>query len=677
MSKYLVIVESPTKARTISSILGKNYEVVSSMGHIVDLPSRKIGVDVENDFLPSYRVIKGKEKLVAQLRKKAKNKDIIYLATDPDREGEAISWHIQQELLKKKREKKKTTKKTTKKKTVAKEKVFCRVTFHEITKDALEEAFASTTTLDINKVNAQIARRVLDRIVGYSLSPLLWKKIVRGLSAGRVQSVALNFIVQREEEIQNFIPKTTYSIDASFKAGESKFCAKLTKYKGKKIIFESKEEAQKCADELMKETYSVKEITKKETKRRPLPPYTTSLLQQDAFSKLRYSSQKTMMVAQKLYEGIQIDEESVGLITYMRTDSFHVSPKAKSEAKDFITNSFGENYLPEKDHKYKEKKGAQLAHEAIRPTKVSRMPERMAHFLTLDEEKMYNLIWRRFIASFMKEALYENTKAFLLSKSAEFTAEGRKLIFDGFLKITGKKEEDTEEENALPALTKGQQPSLEKLNIVEHTTKPAPHFNDASLVKLLEEKGIGRPSTYAPTIFTLLKRNYINREKGYFVSTELGVNVDKILVKHFPDIIDENFTASMEEQLDEVEEGNIEWKKILIDFYPAFKDNVDKAATLIKKTDVLSDKICPQCGAPLVIKWSRRGKFLSCQKFPECRYAESITTDTTCPDCKEGKLIERRNKRGQYFYGCSKFPDCRYTSRKLPDEQTTDKTNEN
>lgn len=646
MSKYLVIVESPTKARTIFAILGKDYEVTSSMGHVVDLPANKLSVDVEHDFTPIYRVIKGKEKIISQLKNKAEDKEIIYIATDPDREGEAIGWHIRDKLTQEGR-------------------VFYRIVFHEITEDALKEAFNAPGDLDINRVNAQMARRVLDRIVGYNLSPLLWKKIVRGLSAGRVQSVALKFIVEREKEVQKFIPKITYSIEAKFKIGNNSFEAGLDQYKGNKAVFENKDEALRCIEEIKKDVFSVKEIVKKEAKRKPQPPYTTSLLQQDAFSKLRFTSQRTMFIAQKLYEGIQIKDAMVGLITYMRTDSFSVSAKAKGEVKEFITGSFGENYLPKKEYHYKEKKGAQLAHEAIRPTSVYRTPQELENFLTPDEVKLYTLIWKRFSASFMREAVFENTKVFLTSENAQFVAEGKRMIFDGYLKVFGVEEED----NQLPFLNQGDQLILENLEVKEHSTKPPARFNDASLVKILEEKGIGRPSTYAPTIFTLLQRNYIRREKGVFIPTDLGIKVSELLVSYFPIVMNESFTASMEEKLDEVEEGKIEWQNILRDFYPQFKENVDKAGTLIQKEVIVSDKICPQCNSPLIFKWSKKGRFLSCKDFPKCKYAESITTGVTCPGCKEGLLIERRNKRGQSFYGCSKFPQCRYTSRTLENKE--------
>lgn len=649
MSKYLVVVESPTKAKTISSILGKEYEVTSSMGHVVDLPSNKLSVDVENGFEPVYQVIPGKEKTIAQLKKKSKGKKAIYLATDPDREGEAISWHIKEELE-------------------AKGKKFYRVVFHEITEEALKKAFKKHSHLDMCKVNAQVARRVLDRIVGYRLSPLLWKRIVRGLSAGRVQSIALKFIVEREKEIMSFVPKTTFSLEAKFRVGSNIFKAKLTKCKGKKGVFEKREDAQKYLEKIRSQGFIVKELSKKEIKRKPPPPFITSLLQQDAFNRLRLSARRTMMVAQKLYEGVQILEKSVGLITYMRTDSFHISVKARKEAKEFVQENFGQDYLSSREYHHKKKKGAQLAHEAIRPTSIYRQPRQMGEFIVDDEAKLYELIWRRFAAGFMKEAVLESSKAKIASKDVEFEAKGLRVLFEGFLKVLG----DRGDDNFLPPLEKGQEVILEDLAVTEHTTKAPARYNDASLVKLLEEKGIGRPSTYAPIIYTLFRRNYARREKRSFLPTDLGIKVSDLLVKYFSQIMDESFTASLEEKLDKVEKGKVQWQKILEDFYPAFNKKVEKTLLLVKKEVEYSDKTCPKCGGRLVIKWSRRGRFLSCENFPRCRYAESITTGVTCPDCKEGQLVERRNRRGQNFYGCSRFPKCTYTNRLLPEDQNND-----
>ncbi|MBD3246190.1 MAG: type I DNA topoisomerase [Candidatus Omnitrophica bacterium] len=650
MGKYLVIVESPTKARTIFGILGKEYEVVPSMGHIIDLPAKRISVDVDDGFTPHYRVIPGKKKILTELKKKAKGKDAVYLATDPDREGEAISWHIKEKLS-------------------GKGNAFYRVVFHEITEDALQEAFAHPGQINLHKVNAQTARRVLDRIVGYNLSPLLWKKIVRGLSAGRVQSVALKFIVEREKEIGKFVPTTTFGVEAQAYARDHSFPVVVEKFREEKAVFENEHDARECIEILTKEEFHLRGIEKRKQKRRPPPPFTTSSLQQEAYNKLRFSSQKTMMVAQRLYEGIELDGKHMGLITYMRTDSVRVAPKAKQEVSDFIAGSFGKEYLPEKPHKYKEKKGAQGAHEAIRPTRAARTPTEMQNILAGDEMRLYELIWNRFVASFMKETVIEYAKMRIASSSAECVADGRRTVFDGFTKVAGQSED-----SLLPPLRKGDAVRLDEFTLKDHTTKPPPRFNDASLVKLLEEKGIGRPSTYAPTVYTLVKRNYVRREKGVFIPTDLGVKVSDLLVEHFPGVMDEGFTAAMEEKLDQVEEGELEWNSILEEFYPAFKEKIEEAKNNIKKEVQYAGKECPKCGAQLIIKWSRKGRFLSCEKYPQCKYAESITTGVKCPDCKEGELIERRNRRGQRFYGCSKFPECRFTSRTLPDDNDNQNT---
>ncbi|MCF7916836.1 MAG: type I DNA topoisomerase, partial [Candidatus Omnitrophica bacterium] len=533
MSNYLIIVESPTKARTLSSFLGKDYEVVSSKGHLVDLPSSKLAVDVKGNFEPKYTTLKGKKKIISELKKKAKDKKAIYLATDPDREGEAIGWHIREKLKKKGKQ-------------------FYRIIFHEITKDAIEEALANPGELDSKKVDAQMARRVLDRVVGYRLSPLLWKKIVRGLSAGRVQSVALRFIVAREREIEKFIPEITYSLEARFNYREIVFDAKLKKYHQKKGIFKNKAEAERCSQELKNNDFFISNILKKKNKRKPNPPHITSSLQQEAFNRLHFSAQKTMVVAQQLYEGITRDGENVGLITYMRTDSFAISQKAKDLATSFIETEFGKDYLSKKVYKRKKKKGAQLAHEAIRPTDLRIKPAQISEYLTKDQARLYELIWRRFTASFMSEAVFENKKIEIKANQALFVAEDRKLVFPGFLKVYPQNPE-----SQLPELQKGDQLKLKDLEVKKHSTKPPPRYNDASLIKILEEKGIGRPSTYAPTIFTLLRRNYVRREKSYLCPTDLGIKVNDFLLEHFKKIIDSGFTADMEKKLDKVEEGQI------------------------------------------------------------------------------------------------------------------------
>lgn len=641
MSKYLIVVESPTKARTLSSFLGKDYEVVSSKGHLVDLPSSKVAVDVDGDFEPTYTVLSGKKKIISDLKKKAKDKKAIYLATDPDREGEAISWHIKDKLNKK-------------------GKKFYRIIFHEITQEAIEEALANPAQLDSKKVKAQMARRVLDRVVGYRLSPLLWKKIVRGLSAGRVQSVALRFIVEKEKEIEKFVPKITYSLEANCQFKDNSFEAELKKYKNKKGIFEAEQEAKECKKDLLTQNFLVEKVTKKNTKRKPYPPYITSSLQQDAFNRLHFSAQKTMIVAQQLYEGVTLEGKNVGLITYMRTDSFAVSQKAKKTVTDFIEAEFGKDFLSKKAYKYKKKKGAQLAHEAIRPTDVKRKPDQVAQYLTKDQFKLYELIWCRFTASFMSEAIFENKKIEIKAGEGLFLASDKRMVSPGFLKLYPQ-----DQPHYLPHLAKGDKLALKALEVKKHSTKPPARYNDASLIKILEEKGIGRPSTYAPTIFTLLRRNYARREKSYLRPTDLGIKVADFLIKNFVKIMDYGFTAEMEEKLDKVEEGQVVWNQILKNFYPDFQKQVEKVSKTIKKEVVYSDKHCPRCQGRLVIKWSRKGKFLSCENFPSCRYAESITTGIKCPECNKGEILHRRNRRGQDFYGCTNFPDCRYTIRNL------------
>ncbi len=644
MGRYLVVVESPTKAKTISKILGKDFEVTSSMGHVVDLPPNSLGVSIKKGFLPYYRTIPGKEKIIKLLREKAKGKEAIYLATDPDREGEAIGWHIKNKLARY-------------------GKAFLRVIFHEITEDAIKEAFTSPQDIDMNKVNAQKARRILDRIVGYFLSPLLWKKIVRGLSAGRVQSVALKFIVEREREIESFTPQFSYGVEGNFTIEGKSFKSKLMRFGTKKAPFSKKEEAKEVIEEIKGKNFFVRSIKERDYRKRPPPPFITSSLQQEAFNKFRFSSQKTMILAQKLYEGVEIADKMVGVITYMRTDSYTVSEKAKREVRDYIRKVYGSDYLFLKERKYKERKQTQGAHEAIRPTDVSLTPEELKKYVSLDLGKLYELIWQRFLASFMKEAILRTTKVEITSQDgkAEFLLEGKKIIFDGYQKVTGR-----DEEAILPPLREEEQLILSDCRVVEHKTKPPARFTDASLVKLLEEKGIGRPSTYAPTISTLIKRNYIRRERGYFVPRELGIKVCDLLMEYFPEIMDESFTAKMEEKLDAVEEGKLEGIRILEEFYPSFRDRVVKATQAIKKHQEVTKERCPKCGSFLVVKWSRRGKFLSCSRFPQCKYAKSIDTGVSCPECKEGVLIERRNKKGYFFYGCSRFPKCRYTTKRLP-----------
>lgn len=649
--KGLVIVESPTKARTISKILGGEFEVVSSMGHIIDLPQKKLGVDIEKDFEPEFVVIPGRQKILTSLKKGAKDKDVIYIATDPDREGEAIGWQIKESIFKKNK--------------------VSRVVFHEITPAAVKESFKKPHEFDPNMVEAQLGRRVLDRIVGYFLSPLLWKKITRGLSAGRVQSVALRLVVDREKEIQKFSPREYWEIEADLKkkTQEVIFRAKLEKVGEKKTEIVNKEETEKTAADIRNKEFIVLEIKKSEKKRYADPPFITSTMQQEAFNKLRFNATKTMIVAQQLYEGIDIGEETpVGLITYMRTDSTRVAPEAIKEVRNLIAKNFGKDYLPDSPNIYKVKKLAQEAHEAVRPTLINRPAESLKEFLSHDQYKLYELIYNRFISSQMTPARFQGTSVDILAGKYLFSATGSIIIFDGFMALYSKNAAD-KEKNIIPDLEKDE--ALDLLNLLpsQHFTKPPPRYSDSSLIKALEEEGIGRPSTYAPIISTVILRDYVRRIKGYLNPTELGFKVCDLLVEYFPKIMDLNFTALMEEELDEIEEGRLDKIKVLKDFYVPFKESLDFAQANIKKEIITSDETCDKCAKPMIVKWGRRGKFLSCSGFPACKNSKSITSGVKCPTpACGGELIERRSKRG-FFYGCSNFPKCTYTSRNLPQDK--------
>jgi len=648
MSKALVIVESPAKARTVNKILGNDYVVEASMGHVMDLRGSSMSVEIENNFKPHYTIIPGRKKVIERLRRVAKDKETLYLATDPDREGEAISWHLANLL--------------------GKDKHVYRVIFHEITPEAVKEAFQNPTTINMNLVNAQQARRILDRIVGYSLSPLLWRKVGRGLSAGRVQSVAVKLIVEREKEIKNFVPQEYWEIEAELKkktTGEI-FKAKLVKIGEDKAEIKNEESAKSLIEEIKKEKFIVSHIEIKEKKRNPQPPFTTSKLQQEAFNKLRFSAEKTMRIAQELYEGIDLGkEERIGLITYMRTDSVKIADTALKELRQFIKDRFGEDYLPKVPYQYKAKKTAQEAHEAIRPTSVWREPEKIKEYLTPDQYKLYELIWKKFVSSQMNPAIFEVVTIDIQAGKYLFSSSGSKLIFPGYLSVY--KEE--EEENVLPFLDKGEELDLINLLPSQHFTKPPPRYSDATLVKALEEEGVGRPSTYAPIIQTIIARDYVRREKGYFYPTEIGMIVTELLEEFFPDILNIRFTAEMEEKLDEIEEGKVDWVNLLHEFYGPFKRKLNIAQVSmreVRKETISTDQICEQCGRPMVIKWGRNGKFLSCSGYPECKNAKAITTGVKCPrEGCNGELVERKSRKG-IFYGCSNYPNCKYTARKLP-----------
>ncbi|MBI1976827.1 MAG: type I DNA topoisomerase [Candidatus Omnitrophica bacterium] len=658
--KALVIVESPAKAKTIHKILGGGYVVKSSMGHVIDLPSGKMGIDIEKDFNPTYVVIKERKKNLAELKKEAKTSDRIYLAPDPDREGEAISWHLAGQLREKNDNK-----------------PVYRIVFHEITERAIQEAFQHPGQIDMGKVNAQQARRILDRIVGYSLSPLLWQKVGRGLSAGRVQSVALRLIVEREREIKAFVPKEYWDLEAELQKQGSEeqkpFTAKLEKVDGEKAEVPNEETAKKLVEELEKAAYVVSDIKEQDKKRNPQAPFTTSKMQQDAFNKLRFSAERTMRIAQQLYEGIDLGKEgTAGLITYMRTDSVRVADVALKEVREYIHQKYGEKYFPERPNVYRSKKQAQEAHEAIRPTAVERTPEKVKSSLSEDQYKLYELIWNKFVASQMTPALYQQKTVDIQAGRCLFRATGSHLLFDGFTVLYRDSDQEEEKELQLPPLAVADVLKLLRLTPTQHFTKPPPRYTDASLVKTLEEKGIGRPSTYSPTIQTIVARHYVDRREGALYPTELGVVVAELLIAHFPNVMDYEFTATMEEHLDEIEEGKENWVDVLKRFYGPFAETVETAKNemkRVKKVEEKTDQVCEKCGKIMVIKWGRYGRFVSCSGFPECKNAKPITSGVKCPEpgCT-GELVQKRSSKGRVFYGCSRYPDCRHLARRLPKE---------
>ena len=651
MSKSLVIVESPAKVKTINKILGAKFKVLSSMGHLIDLPKSELGVDLENDFKPRFVVMRSKQKTLTALKKEAKTKKDIYIATDPDREGEAIGWNIVQHL--------------------GEGKNFYRVSFQEITKEAVSKAFAKPRKFDARKIDAQFARRILDRIVGYQISPVLWKKVGSRLSAGRVQSVALRLIVDRERAIQSFIPQEYWQIavDVKKEGYADVLTASLEKIDGNKCELNSQGEADRIIAEIKREKITISNITQKETARKPSPPLITSTLQQEAFNKLGFNANRTMLIAQQLYEGIELgDKDAVGLITYMRTDSVNLSKEAISKVRDFIAKTYGERYLPEKPNKYKSRKSAQEAHEAIRPTDVSLRPEDVKGYLDPDQLKLYELIWNRFVSCQMVPAVYQNKKIEMTAGRFLFGVGASSLVFDGYLTVD--REPALEEAKIdFSHYTQGDVLYLQDVHPSQHFTKPPPRYSDASLVKALEEDGIGRPSTYASIIQTLVFRNYVSRERGYFTATELGTLICDLLVEYFPKIMDIGFTAKMEESLDLIEEGDLDYLNLLHEFYRPFKEELDYAMQNMEKTQSFIDKNCPQCGRQMMIKWGRRGKFLSCSGFPQCKYAEPFSTGIKCPaeNCG-GELVKRRSRRGVVFYGCSHYPKCHYLVNKLPEE---------
>ena len=641
MSNKLIIVESPAKANTIKKFLGANTKVLASMGHIRDLPKSKLGVDIEHDFEPEYINIRGKGDLIKSLKKEAKNADIVYLATDPDREGEAIAWHLAKILE-------------------IPEDSVCRVTFNEITKEAVKESIKQPRKIDMNLTDAQQARRVLDRIVGYKISPLLWKKVKPGFSAGRVQSVAVKLIVDRENEIRNFIPEEYWNIYATLLDEKSKqdFVAKFYGKNDKKVELHKKEEVDEILANIKNGKYIVTNIKNGEKKRTPAPPFTTSTMQQEASRKIGFTIKKTMSVAQGLYEGVRIPEKgSVGLITYMRTDSTRISEEARVVAKEVITQTYGANYY--ENRYYRQNKDAQDAHEGIRPTYIHITPDSIKDSLTADQYKLYKLIYNRFIASQMTAAVYDTISVDIDVNEYKFKASGQNLKFKGFMTLYvegNDSKEDEEESTNIPKLELNQEVKKEKLDAKQSFTEPPARYTEASLVKELETKGIGRPSTYSPIITTIIERRYIEKDKKQLVPTQLGEVVNTLLTENFTDIIDVTFTARVEDEFDEVAEGKEEWKQILREFYPPFEkelEKVDKELEHVKLEDEVSDVKCDKCGRMMVIKMSRYGKFLACPGYPECKNVKPfvVTIDVPCPVCG-GQVQVRKTKRGKYYYIC-------------------------
>lgn len=657
MAKYLVIVESPAKVKTIKKFLGSNYEVMASQGHVRDLPKSQMGVDVEHDFEPKYITIRGKGEILAALRKEVKKADKVYLATDPDREGEAISWHLSKALK-------------------LEDKDIYRITFNEITKSAVKAAIKDARKIDMNLVDAQQARRVLDRVVGYSISPVLWAKIKRGLSAGRVQSVALRIICDRENEIDAFIPDEYWTMDATLKVkGEKKpIVAKFHGDVNGKIDIKNKEQMETIKKEVENSTFAVDSIKKGEKVKKAPLPFTTSTLQQEASKTLNFATAKTMRIAQQLYEGVDVDGRgTIGVITYLRTDSTRVADEAKEASEQYIAANYGEKYLPHSGLRKKDDKKIQDAHEAIRPTDIALTPVMIKDSLSRDQFRLYQLIWKRFTASQMAEAIYETTSVKIAAGDYRFSIAASKITFDGFMSVY-RSDDDKDEPNALvKGIDEDSQLTLEGVEGVQHFTQPPAHFTEASLVKALEELGIGRPSTYAPTISTIIARHYIAKEQKNLYVTELGRAVDDAMIKAFPQIVDVNFTANMESLLDGVADGDVKWKEIIKNFYPDLKESVDSAEKElenVKIEDEVTDVICDKCGCNMVIKYGPHGKFLGCPGFPECHntkpYLEKI--GVKCPKCGKD-IILKKTKKGRMFYGCEGYPECDFMTWQRPSDK--------
>ncbi len=652
VKKNLVIVESPAKAKTIKKFLGSSYKIEASMGHVRDLPKSQMGIDIENDFEPKYITIRGKGELLSKLRKEAKSADKVYLATDPDREGEAISWHLITALN-------------------LDEKDVSRITFNEITKNAVKKSIKEARDIDMDLVNAQQARRVLDRVVGYTISPLLWQKVKKGLSAGRVQSVALRIICDREEEINSFIPEEYWSIEAILKdKSNKKITTRFVGTKDGKIELKSKDEVDKILSDLENCDFVVEENKKGTRVKNPIAPFTTSTLQQEASKHLNMTTQKTMMVAQQLYEGVDIQGEgTVGLVSYIRTDSVRISDEAYEDAKSFILGNFPSEYLNPERAVYKSKGKTQDAHEAIRPTNASRTPDSVKESLTKEQYKLYKLIWERFIASQMAPAVYETQSIKIFADKYVFRASGSVIKFKGFLEVYDKND-DEKAEGKIPEVEKGTVLKVNEIVPAQHFTQPPPRFTDASLVKTLEEIGVGRPSTYAPTLTIIQSRNYVVKEAKMLYPTELGEVVNDVMKMYFPDIVDIDFTAHMEDNLDQVELGKQEWKKIIRDFYPDFSKAVSDAQEKLSKVEIkdeVTDVICDKCGRNMVVKYGKYGKFLACPGFPECQNAKPFFEDAgvSCPQCG-GKVQIKKTKKGRKYFGCENNPECDFMSWNKP-----------
>ncbi|EKO5648767.1 type I DNA topoisomerase [Enterococcus faecalis] len=653
--KYLVIVESPAKAKTIEKYLGRNYKVVASVGHIRDLPKSKMGIDIENNYEPHYISIRGKGDVIKSLKAAAKKAEKVYLAADPDREGEAIAWHLAYLLgldLKDKN----------------------RVVFNEITKEAVKAAFKEPRTINVDLVDAQQARRILDRLVGYSISPILWRKVKKGLSAGRVQSVALKMIIDRENEIREFKPEEYWSIDGNFQKGRKKFKANFWGVDGKKKKLPNAEAVKEITSRIDGKDYDVTKVEKKERKRNPALPFTTSSLQQEAARKLNFRTRKTMMVAQQLYEGIALGKQgTVGLITYMRTDSTRIADSAKAEAAEFIEKTYGDEFSAHGGRKAKNTQGAQDAHEAVRPSSVLRTPDEMKKYLDKDQLKLYTLIWSRFVASQMTPAILDTMKVTLQQNGVTFIANGSKVKFKGFMQVyvEGRDDGKEDKENILPELVEGDVVKSVDIEPKQHFTQPPARFSEATLIRTLEENGVGRPSTYAPTLETIQRRYYVKLTNKRFEPTELGEIVNSLVSEFFPQIVDTHFTATMETDLDKVGEGQEKWVEVVDRFYKPFEKELTNAEEKIEKIQIKDEPAgfdCELCGHRMVIKLGRYGKFYACSNFPDCRNTKAIVKEigVTCPVCHEGQVIERKSKKNRIFYGCSRYPECDFTSWDKP-----------